>query len=188
MNRTELVDVVAAETGLERKQAEAAVKAFSDAVITETRSGEKVSIFGFGTFTPTARAARMGRNPQTNTPVKIAASKGVRFSPAAAFKTTLNSKKTAARKTAAKKTAAAKAVTRTTAAKSTAAKATTARTTAARTTAVRTTAVKKTGAAKAPTVKKTVAKKVAPAATKVSTATTKAANKVTRAAKTTKKR
>ncbi|MBO0747711.1 MAG: HU family DNA-binding protein, partial [Acidimicrobiaceae bacterium] len=93
-----------AETGLDRKQAEAAVKAFADVVISETKSGEKVSVFGFGTFTPTSRAARIGRNPQTNTPVKIAASKGVRFAPASAFKETLNSKKAAAKKTAAKKT------------------------------------------------------------------------------------
>jgi DNA-binding protein HU-beta len=182
VNRTELVDAVAAETGLERKQAEAAVKAFSDAVITETKSGEKVSIFGFGTFTPTARAARMGRNPQTNTPVKIAASKGVRFSPASAFKTTLNSKKAAPKKAAARKAVAtkapAKSATRTTAAKSSAAK----------TTAAKTTAVKKTVATKAPTVKKAVAQKAAPAARKVSTATTKAANKVTKATKATKKR
>jgi DNA-binding protein HU-beta len=150
VNRTELVDAVAAETGLERKQAEAAVKAFSDAVIAETKSGDKVSIFGFGTFTPTARAARMGRNPQTGTPVKIAASKGVRFSPAAAFKTTLNTKKAAPKKTAAKKTAAAKAP----------AKAATAKATA----------VKKTAASKAPAVKK-----VSAATTKAATKTTKAA-------------
>jgi DNA-binding protein HU-beta len=167
VNRTELVDAVAGETGLERKQAEAAVKAFSDAVIAETKSGEKVSIFGFGTFTPTARAARMGRNPQTNTPVKIAASKGVRFSPAAAFKTTLNTKKAAPKKTAAKKTAAAKAPAKTATAKAT--------------------AVKKTVASKAPAVKKTVAKRAAPVVKKVSAATTKAATKTTKAAKTTKK-
>lgn len=103
MNRTGLVDAVAAEAGLDRRQAEAAIKAFADVVIAEARAGEKVSIFGFGTFTPTSRAARMGRNPQTNTPVRIAASKGVRFAPASAFKATLNAKKAASKKTAAKK-------------------------------------------------------------------------------------
>ncbi len=142
MNRTELVDAVAAETGLDRKQAEAAVKALSDAVIAETKSGEKVSIFGFGTFTPTARAARMGRNPQTNTPVKIAASKGVRFSPAAAFKTTLNSKKAAPKKTAAKKAAPVKAT---------------------KAAPAKTATTKKVAA---PAVKKTVAKAVTPVAKK----------------------
>ena len=110
MNRTELVDSVSGKTGLDKKQSEAAVSAFADAVINEIRAGNKVSLFGFGTFSPTARAARMGRNPQTGAPVKIAASKGVRFAPASAFKEVLNSRggsKAAAGKKATK-TAAAK--------------------------------------------------------------------------------
>ena len=90
MNRTELVESVAGVVGLDRRQSEAAVSAVADAVIAEIRAGNKVSIFGFGTFSPTARAARMGRNPQTGAPVRIAASKGVRFAPASAFKDVLN--------------------------------------------------------------------------------------------------
>ena len=112
MNRSELVERVAAATGLERKQADAAVDAVLDAVMSETRAGNKVSLFGFGTFNPTARAARTGRNPQTGAPVKIAASKSVRFAPASAFKQALNSKggtkKAAATKAAGKKAAPAK--------------------------------------------------------------------------------
>jgi DNA-binding protein HU-beta len=81
---------VAGRAGLDRRQSEAAVNAVTDAVIAEIRAGSKVSIFGFGTFSPTARAARMGRNPQTGAPVRIAASKGVRFAPASAFKDVLN--------------------------------------------------------------------------------------------------
>lgn len=92
VNRTELVDKVASATGLDKHHAEAAVKAVIDTVVAETRSGEKVSVFGFGTFTPTARAARTGRNPQTGAPVKIKASKSVRFAPAAAYKLSLNSR------------------------------------------------------------------------------------------------
>lgn len=151
VNRTGLVEAVVAETGLDRKQAEAAVKAFADVVIAETKSGEKVSVFGFGTFTPTSRAARIGRNPQTNTPVKIAASKGVRFAPASAFKETLNSKKSAAKKTAAKKTTAK--ATAKTAAKKTTAKA------AAKTTAKKATKAtrKSTSAAKTPAKRATSA-------------------------------
>lgn len=103
MNRTELVEKVAAETGLDKRQAEAAVVAVADAVMSETKAGNKVSIFGFGTFTPTSRAARTGRNPQTGAPVKIAASKSVRFAPASAYKSSLNTKKAAAKKTAAAK-------------------------------------------------------------------------------------
>src|ERR1700751_5020187 len=126
VNRTELVEAVATRAGLDKKNAEAAVSAVTELVMNETRSGNKVSIFGFGTFSPTARAARMGRNPQTGAPVRIAASKGVRFAPASAFKDVLNkggkaaggkkaapakkagaSKKASAKKAPAKKTAAA---------------------------------------------------------------------------------
>jgi DNA-binding protein HU-beta len=89
VNRTELVESVAGKASLDRRQSEAAVNAVADAVIAEIRAGNKVSIFGFGTFSPTARAARMGRNPQTGAPVRIAASKGVRFAPASAFKDVL---------------------------------------------------------------------------------------------------
>jgi nucleoid DNA-binding protein len=111
VNRTELVDAVVSKTGLDKKQADAAVGAVTESVMAETKAGNKVAIFGFGTFSPSARAARMGRNPQTGAPVKIAASRGVRFAPASAFKESLNSrgKAAAAKKAApAKKTAAAK--------------------------------------------------------------------------------
>jgi DNA-binding protein HU-beta len=111
VNRTELVDAVAEKTGLEKKHAEAAVAAVAEAVVTETKAGGKVAIFGFGTFSSRARAARMGRNPQTGAPVRIAASKVVHFAPAAAFKEALNARggKAAAKKAPAKKAAAKKA-------------------------------------------------------------------------------
>jgi DNA-binding protein HU-beta len=111
VNRTELVEAVATKTGLDKKHAEAAVAAVAESVVTETKAGNKVAIFGFGTFSPSSRAARMGRNPQTGAPVKIAASKSVRFAPASAYKEALNSrtKAAAAKKAApAKKSAAAK--------------------------------------------------------------------------------
>lgn len=107
MNRSELVESVGDVTGLDKRQAESAVKAVIDAVTNEIKSGNKVSIFGFGTFSPTSRAARVGRNPQTGTAVNIAASTGVRFAPATALKALLNPK-TAAKK-ATKKSAAASA-------------------------------------------------------------------------------
>jgi DNA-binding protein HU-beta len=92
VNRSELVQRVAEAAGLDRSTADRACDAFIDAVMADTKAGNKVSLFGFGTFTPTSRAARTGRNPRTGEPVKIAASKSVRFSPASAFKTTLNGK------------------------------------------------------------------------------------------------
>jgi DNA-binding protein HU-beta len=105
VNRTELVEVVATSAELDRKVAEKAVMALIDTVIAQTKAGEKVSVFGFGTFNPTARGARTGRNPRTNEPVKIAASKGVRFAPAAAFKAALNTKAAGKKAAAAKKAA-----------------------------------------------------------------------------------
>lgn len=92
MNRADLVEKVKAEVGLAKGQAEDAVEAAVKAVIAAVKAGERVNIFGFGTFNPSSRAARTGRNPQTGEPVKIAASKGVRFAPASAFKVALNPK------------------------------------------------------------------------------------------------
>jgi DNA-binding protein HU-beta len=116
VNRTELVEAVVTKTELDKKKAEEAVAAVTDLVMAEIKAGNKVAIFGFGTFSPSARAARMGRNPQTGAPVRIAASRGVRFAPASAFKESLNSRSKAAagkkaapaKKAAAKKTGPAK--------------------------------------------------------------------------------
>ena len=100
MNRSQLVDEIASTTGLSRRQAEESVDAFVGIIGDQVRSGTKVTIYGFGSFNPTSRKARTGRNPRTGQPVKIAASKGIRFSPATGFKADLNLKKAAARKAA----------------------------------------------------------------------------------------
>lgn len=92
MNKGELVESIAQRSGLDKRQAEGALNAFVDAVMETTKGGDRVAILGFGTFNPTSRAARTGRNPQTGAPVKIAASKGVRFAPGSAFKSALNTK------------------------------------------------------------------------------------------------
>jgi len=105
VNRTELAESVASKIGLDKRQSEAAVNAVTEAIVAEIKSGNRVSIFGFGSFEPRARAARTARNPQTQATVKVPASKSVAFKPAAAFKQTLNSRS----KAAAKKTTAAKA-------------------------------------------------------------------------------
>jgi len=139
VNKSELVEKVSADAELSKTQAERAVQAFIDTVMTEVKAGRKVSLMGFGSFNQTSRRARKGRNPQTGAEVKIPASKGVRFSAGASFKTLLNTKGSA-RKTAAAKTVATKA---------TAAKAIAAKTTGAKTTAAKTTA-KVAPAAKAP--------------------------------------
>ena len=106
MNKAELIEKVREVAGLSRSQAESAVDETFDSVVAAIKGGERVSLFGFGTFNPSARAARTGRNPQTGEPVKIPASKGVRFAPSAAFKAALNPK--AAAKKAGKASAPAK--------------------------------------------------------------------------------
>ena len=109
MNRSQLVEEIASTTGLTKRQAEEAVDSFVVTIGDQVRSGSKVTIYGFGSFNPTSRKARTGRNPRTGQPVKIAASKGIRFSPATGFKADLNTKKSAAKKTAAAKASAGRA-------------------------------------------------------------------------------
>ncbi len=99
MNRADLVDQVRSSVGLSRADAESAVDAVLQTVMSAVQGGARVSLFGFGTFAPTSRAARTGRNPRTGDPVKIPASTGVRFTPSAAFKSSLNPKKAAKKAT-----------------------------------------------------------------------------------------
>ena len=63
MNKTELVAAVAEQAGLSKKDAEAAVKAFTDVVAEALKAGDKIQLVGFGTFEVSERAAREGRNP-----------------------------------------------------------------------------------------------------------------------------
>ena len=106
MNRSELVDRVANAASVDKRKAEAAVDAVVDAIVETTRAGGRVSIHGFGSFSHTSRAARVGRNPRTGEAVPIAASTSVKFAPATAFKELLNqSGKKAAKKATGKKSA-----------------------------------------------------------------------------------
>ncbi|MGH9063983.1 MAG: HU family DNA-binding protein [Acidimicrobiales bacterium] len=117
MNKSELIEAVGSKAGLDKRGAERAVDAFVGTVMNEVRGGNKVTLIGFGTFTPKARAARMGRNPRTGEPVRVKASKGVGFSPGSTFKSELNSR--AGARTASKSTKAASTGRTTKAAKST---------------------------------------------------------------------
>ena len=90
MNKTELVAAMAEQTGLSKKDAEAALKAFTDVVAEELKKGEKVQLVGFGTFEVIERAAREGRNPQSGEPMKIAASKAPKFKAGKALKDMVN--------------------------------------------------------------------------------------------------
>ena len=68
MNKTQLIDVVAKEANLKKKDAEAAVKAVLDAIAGALVDGDKVQLVGFGTFEVKSRAAREGRNPFNGIP------------------------------------------------------------------------------------------------------------------------
>jgi DNA-binding protein HU-beta len=92
MNKVELSAAIASETGLSRKDAEAAVKAFVDVVTSELQKGEKVQLVGFGTFETSERAAREGRNPQTGETMTIAASKAPKFKAGRGLKEAVNEK------------------------------------------------------------------------------------------------
>ena len=65
MNKTELVAAIAEQAEISKKDAEKALKAFTDVVAEELKKGEKIQLVGFGTFEVSERAAREGRNPQT---------------------------------------------------------------------------------------------------------------------------
>lgn len=87
MNKTELVKAMAEKTGLSQKDAEAALKAFTDTVAKELKKKDgKVQLVGFGTFKVTERKARVGRNPQTGASLKIKKAKLPKFVAGAALK------------------------------------------------------------------------------------------------------
>ena len=90
MNKTELVAAMAEKAGLSKKDAEAALKAFTDTVEEELKKGEKIALVGFGTFEVSERAAREGRNPQTGETMTIAASKAPKFKAGKALKDAIN--------------------------------------------------------------------------------------------------
>ena len=90
MNKTQLIDVVAAKTDLKKKDADAAVAAVLDAVAEALAAGEKVQLIGFGTFEVEERAARTGRNPATGAEITIPACKYPAFSAGAKLKEKVN--------------------------------------------------------------------------------------------------
>lgn len=90
MNKTELIAAVAEKAELSKKDAEKAVKAFTDVVSEELVKGEKIQLVGFGTFEVSERAAREGRNPKTGEAMPIAASKSPKFKAGKALKDMVN--------------------------------------------------------------------------------------------------
>ena len=90
MNKTELVAAIAEKTELSKKDAEAALKAFTDVVAEELKKGEKIQLVGFGTFEVSERAERTGRNPQSGKEMVIPASKAPKFKAMKSLKEKVN--------------------------------------------------------------------------------------------------
>ncbi|AIV73766.1 MULTISPECIES: HU family DNA-binding protein [Burkholderia] len=90
MNKQELIDAVAAGTGVTKTDASKTVQAVLDAVTDAVSRGESVQIIGFGAFSQGQRAARTGRNPTTGAEIAIPAAKTVKFTAGKAFKDAVN--------------------------------------------------------------------------------------------------
>ncbi len=79
MNKAELIDAIASESGLSKADAKKALDAFVSTTASALKKGDRISLVGFGSFAVSNRAARTGRNPQTGKEIKIEAKNVVRF-------------------------------------------------------------------------------------------------------------
>lgn len=86
MNKRDLIQKTAEETGLSQKDCEAVINTLFDTIRKTVESGEKVQIIGFGTFELRARAARTARNPRTGEAVEVPARRVPVFKPGAELK------------------------------------------------------------------------------------------------------
>ena len=93
MNKTELIEAVAKDSGLSKADSTRAIESLIGTVSKSLRKGEEVSITGFGKFSVVKRAARQGVNPQTGERLKIKASKAPKFSAGAALKQAVSPRK-----------------------------------------------------------------------------------------------
>ena len=79
MNKSELIDAIAADSGISKAAAKMALESFLNNVGATLKKGGRVSLVGFGSWSVSNRAARDGRNPQTGKTIKIAAKKVAKF-------------------------------------------------------------------------------------------------------------
>ena len=90
MNKHDIIDVIAEAADISKASAEKALNAFTGAVVSSLKDGQKVAILGFGSFEASHRAARAGRNPQTGETIQIAASVVAKFKAGKALKESIN--------------------------------------------------------------------------------------------------
>jgi DNA-binding protein HU-beta len=90
VNKSELIEAIAASADIPKAAAARALDAMVDTVTDSLKKGESVSLVGFGTFAVKERAARTGRNPQTGQPIEISAAKVPSFKAGKALKDSVN--------------------------------------------------------------------------------------------------
>jgi DNA-binding protein HU-beta len=91
--KADIINSMAEEAGISKKEATAAFDAFVSYISDTCARGERCAVPGLGSFSVSDRKARQGRNPRTNEPMTIPASKNVRFKAGKDLRTTLNTKK-----------------------------------------------------------------------------------------------
>jgi len=90
MNKSELIDAIASDSGLSKADAGRALDGFTSAVTNALKGGDSISMVGFGTFSVKHRAARAGRNPRTGETIQIKASNNPSFKAGKALKDAVN--------------------------------------------------------------------------------------------------
>ena len=90
MNKSELIDAMAADAGISKTAAKAALNSFTKNVSSTLKDGGKVALVGWGTWSVSERAARTGRNPQTGEEIEIAAKNVVKFKAGAGLSESVN--------------------------------------------------------------------------------------------------
>ena len=93
MNKADLIDKIAATTGISKTNAGLSIDTMIDGVTASLKKGDRVTLVGFGTFAVSQRKARNGRNPQTGAVIKIAARKVAKFTPGIELKKAVNKTK-----------------------------------------------------------------------------------------------
>jgi DNA-binding protein HU-beta len=90
MNKSDLIESMAANAGISKAAAGKALDAMMKSITGELMTGGRVSLVGFGSFSVSSRAARDGRNPQSGATIKIPARKVVKFKPGSELKDSVN--------------------------------------------------------------------------------------------------
>jgi len=90
MNKAELIEAMASESGLSKADSKKALDAFINATTKTLKKGDRLSLIGFGSFSISKRSARTGRNPQTGKEIQIAAKNVVKFKAGAELSKSVN--------------------------------------------------------------------------------------------------